>query len=94
MTAATGGKAYFAENWKDEQKRLRLHSRRLGPSLFAELLPASQSQSRLAHHHRETVNGQNKKYHVRTRDGYRLRNSRYSSETVSATQPQAGPARP
>src|SRR5262249_9461700 len=32
---------------------LRLHSQRHRPPLFAELLSATQSQSRLAHHHHE-----------------------------------------
>ena len=53
MSKATGGKAYFAGNWRKEKRRFRIHPRRSGPSVFAQLLSAAQSQPRLAHHQRE-----------------------------------------
>ena len=48
MTKATGGKAYFAKNWKDEQKAFASIRDDLGTSLFLELLPSGESQSGLA----------------------------------------------
>ena len=48
MTAATGGKAYFAKNWKDEHMAFNSIRDDLGSSLFAELLPEGQSEQRLA----------------------------------------------
>ena len=54
MTAATGGKVYFAQKLEGRTERLRFHPRRSSASLFAQLLPQAQSQPRLAHHHRKT----------------------------------------
>ena len=53
MTAATGGKAYFAKSWKEEKRSLCVDQRRLGTSLFAELLPPAEPQPRLAEYHGE-----------------------------------------
>ncbi|MGA9482168.1 MAG: VWA domain-containing protein [Candidatus Acidiferrales bacterium] len=94
MTAATGGKVYFARNWKDEQNAFASIRDDLAHLYSLSYYPKPNSNRGWRTITVKLVNGQNKKYHVRTRAGYRLRNSRYSSETVSATQPQAGPARP
>ena len=54
MTASTGGEAYFAKSWKDQRDAFTLDPGRSGASVFSQLLPAAQSQSRLARHHRKT----------------------------------------
>ena len=44
LTKTTGGKVYFAKDWKDERQAFRVHPRRPRTSLLAQLLSAGQSQ--------------------------------------------------
>ena len=53
MSAATGGEAYFAKTWRDQQKAFASIRNDLAHLYSAELLSAAQSEPRLAHHHRE-----------------------------------------
>ena len=53
MSANTGGQAYFAKDWHDQEQAFSSIRERPGPSLPSELLSAAQSQPRLARHHRE-----------------------------------------
>jgi Ca-activated chloride channel homolog len=94
MTAATGGKVYFARNWKDEQNAFASIRDDLAHLYSLSYYPKPNPNRGWRTITVKLANGQSKKYHVRTRAGYRLRSSRYSSETVSAAQPQANPAQP
>jgi len=80
MTAATGGKAYFARNWKDEQKAFASIRDDLAHLYTLSYYP----QPNPNHGWRSitvklTPEGM-KKYHVRTRNGYRLQTSRFTKE--------------
>ncbi|GAC1670430.1 MAG: hypothetical protein NVS9B4_26350 [Candidatus Acidiferrum sp.] len=83
MTAATGGKAYFAKNWKDE--RLAFNSIRedlahlYSISYYPQPNPNRGWRSIKVKLAPEAV----KQYHIRTRDGYRLQPSRFSSDETS-----------
>jgi Ca-activated chloride channel homolog len=91
MTAATGGKVYFARNWKDEKDAFASIRDDLAHLYSLSYYPKPNPNRGWRSITVKLVDGQPKKYHVRTRAGYRLRSSRYSSENVSTTQPQANP---
>jgi Ca-activated chloride channel family protein len=83
MTAATGGKAYFAKSWRDERRAFasirddlaHLYSLSYypqpNPNRGWRTITVRLSAERL------------KKYRIRTRDGYRLQPSRFSAEASS-----------
>jgi hypothetical protein len=80
MTAATGGKVYFAKSWKEEQNAFASIRNDL-----AHLYSLSYYPQPNPNHGWRTItvklaNAQYKSYHIRTRDGYRLQHSRLFSE--------------
>jgi Ca-activated chloride channel homolog len=92
MTAATGGKAYFAKTWRDEQRAFASIRDDLAHLYSLSYYPQANPNRgwrgitvKLAGEHL-------KKYHIRTRNGYRPQPSRFSagSTTTSAsvTRPQ------
>lgn len=78
MTAATGGKAYFAKSWRDEQRAFASIRDDLAHlyslSYYPQTNPNRGWRSITV---RLTSEGM-KNYHVRTRHGYRLQPSRFS----------------
>jgi VWFA-related protein len=94
MTAATGGKAYFAKDWKDEQRAFasirddlaHLYSLSYypqpNPNLGWRAITVKLNGERL------------KKYHIRTRNGYRPQPSRFSVGNATASASEAAPAQP
>lgn len=87
MTAATGGKVYFAKNWKEEQDAFSSIRDDLAHlyslSYYPEPNPNVGWRSI-----RVKLAGNHGKYHIRTRDGYRLRNFEFSTDnTAPASQP-------
>lgn len=84
MTAATGGKAYFAKNWKDEQKAFASIGDDLAHlytlSYYPQPNPNRGWRSITVKLPPEAM----KKYHVRTRNGYRLQTSRFTKEDTQA----------
>jgi VWFA-related protein len=87
MTAATGGKVYFAKTWKEEQDAFTSIREDLAHlyslSYYPEPNPNLGWRSirvKLASNHG--------KYHIRTRDGYRLRNFEFSTENTAAGSQQ------
>jgi Ca-activated chloride channel family protein len=88
MTAATGGKVYFARNWKDEQNAFASIRDDLAHLYSLSYYPKPNPNRGWRTISVKLVDGQPKKYHVRTRAGYRLRNSRYTSENPPSQQPQ------
>ena len=94
MTAATGGKAYFAKDWKDDQRAFasirddlaHLYSLSYypqpNPNLGWRAITVKLNGERL------------KKYHIRTRNGYRPQPSRFSVGNATASASEAAPAQP
>lgn len=91
MTAATGGKVYFANNWKDEQNAFASIRDDLAHLYSLSYYPEPNPNRGWRSITVKLKNGQHKKYHIRTRDGYRLQHSRFSTENV---QPDRQPAAP
>ena len=85
MTAATGGKAYFAKSWRDEKLAFAAIREDLAHLYSLSYYP----QANPNHGWRSitvALNGERlKKCHVRTRKGYRLQPSRFmkGSDTIS-----------
>jgi Ca-activated chloride channel family protein len=91
MTAATGGKAYFAKNWRDEKRA------------FASIRDDLQHLYSLSYYPQPNPNRgwrtisvrllseHAKKYHIRTRDGYRLQPTRFSAGNPPASLSESAP---
>jgi len=80
MTAATGGKAYFAKNWKDEKAAFASIRDDLAHLYSLSYYPKSNTNTGWRAITVSLVGDQLKKYKVRTRNGYRPRPSRFSTE--------------
>jgi Ca-activated chloride channel homolog len=91
MTAATGGKAYFAKTWRDEKRAFasirddlaHLYSLSYypqpNPNLGWRTISVRLNGDRL------------KNYHIRTRDGYRLQRSQLSAGSTPAAPAESAP---
>jgi Ca-activated chloride channel homolog len=86
MTAATGGKVYFAKNWREEK------------AAFSSIRDDLAHLYSLAYYPKPNANrgwreitvklvGEKKKYHIRTRNGYRPLPARFSAESQSQPAP-------
>ncbi len=72
MSKATGGKAYFAGNWREEHQAFTSIREDLGHLYTLSYYPQP-NPNRGWRSIRVTLNGKEmQKYHIRTRDGYRL----------------------
>ena len=91
MTAATGGKVYFAKTWKEEQNAFTSIRDDLAHLYSLSYYPQPNSNRGWRTIKVKLVNGQYKNYHIRTRDGYRLQRSRSSSKNVPSAQVEASP---
>jgi VWFA-related protein len=91
MTAATGGKVYFARNWKDEQNAFASIRDDLAHLYSLSYYPQPNPNRGWRTIKVKLADGQHKNYHIRTRDGYRLQHSRPPSESVRSVQPEAAP---
>jgi len=80
MTAATGGKAYFAKDWKDEKRAFASIRDDLAHLYSLSYYPKPNPNSGWRAITVKLVGDQMKKYKVRTRNGYRPQPSRFSSE--------------
>jgi Ca-activated chloride channel family protein len=100
MTAATGGKAYFAKNWKDEQQAFASIRDDLAHLYSLTYYPKANPNSGWRSVSIRLMGDQLKKYKVRTRSGYRPLPSRFSgnraaiSESLPAPVAAPGPAEP
>ena len=91
MTAATGGKAYFAKNWKDENKAFASIRDDLAHLYSLSYYPKPNPNTGWRAITVRLVGDQMKKYKVRTRNGYRPQPSRFSSgenTTLSEVAPK------
>jgi len=88
MTAATGGKAYFAKNWKDEKQAFASIKDDLAHLYSLSYYP-KQNPNRGWRSITVRLNSDHlKKCRVRTRNGYRLQSSRFTKgETTVETGP-------
>ncbi|HEY6904002.1 MAG TPA: VWA domain-containing protein [Candidatus Acidoferrales bacterium] len=91
MTAATGGKVYFANNWKDEQHAFASIRDDLAHLYSLSYYPEPNPNRGWRTITVKLRSGQHKKYHIRTRDGYRLQHSRFSTENVQPTRSSDNP---
>jgi len=80
MTAATGGKAYFAKDWKDEHRAFASIRDDLAHLYSLSYYPKPNANTGWRAITVKLVGDQLKKYKVRTRNGYRPQPSRFSSE--------------
>ncbi len=90
MTAATGGKVYFAKNWKDEQDAFSSIRDDLAHLYSLSYYPEP-NPNRGWRSIRVKLTGNHGKYHIRTRDGYRLRSFEFSTENASPNPQQPTP---
>jgi len=91
MTAATGGKVYFAKTWKQEQDAFGSIRDDLAHLYSLSYYP-QQNPNRGWRTIKVTLaSSLHRKYHIRTRDGYRLRNSQFLSEPAFSGLQEASP---
>jgi Ca-activated chloride channel homolog len=84
MTAATGGKAYFAKNWKDEQQAFASIRDDLAHLYSLSYYPKANPNNGWRTISVRLLGDQLKKYKVRTRSGYRPLPSRFSGVNRTA----------
>jgi Ca-activated chloride channel homolog len=91
MTAATGGKAYFAKDWRDEHRAFASVRDDLAHLYSLSYYPKANTNNGWRAITVKLVGDQNKKYKIRTRNGYRPQPSRFSSgekTTLSSIAPE------
>jgi Ca-activated chloride channel family protein len=80
MTAATGGKAYFAKTWRDENKAFASIRDDLNHLYSLSYYPKANQNTGWRAITVKLVGERLKKYKVRTRNGYRPQPARFSNE--------------
>lgn len=83
MTAATGGKAYFAKNWRDEKRAFAAIRDDLAHLYSLSYYPKANPNSGWRAITVKLVGDNLKKYKIRTRNGYRPQPSRFSSQVIN-----------
>src|SRR5947209_3823538 len=84
MTAATGGKAYFAKNWKDEKIAFASIRDDLAHLYSLSYYPKANPNTGWRAITVKLVGDHLKKYKVRTRNGYRPQPTRFSEDRQTA----------
>jgi Ca-activated chloride channel homolog len=88
MTAATGGKAYFAKNWRDEKRAFASIKDDLAHLYSLSYYPQQNSNRGWRSITVKLTAERLKKCRVRTRNGYRLQSSRFNtSDAAIKTDP-------
>jgi Ca-activated chloride channel family protein len=85
MTAATGGKAYFAKNWRDEQRAFASIRDDLAHLYSLSYYPQANPNRGWRAITVKLVGDRLKKYHIRTRNGYRPQPNRFSAGVAQAS---------
>jgi VWFA-related protein len=88
LSAATGGKAYFAKSWRDEKKAFASIRNDLGHLYSISYYPVANPNHRWRAINVKLVGEHAKKYHIRTRNGYRPQP--IHSSDASVPMPPAG----
>lgn len=83
MTAATGGKAYFAKNWRDEKRAFAAIRSDLAHLYSLSYYPQANPNPGWRTIKVKLVGEKMKKYRVRTRNGYRLQPTRNAAVEVA-----------
>ncbi|MCU1298672.1 MAG: hypothetical protein JWO91_2950 [Acidobacteriaceae bacterium] len=91
MTAATGGRAYFAKDWRDEKRALESIRDDLAHLYSLSYYPRPNPNRGWRPITVKLIGNHMKKYHIRTRDGYRLQPMRFSAGTIPTSQPESVP---
>jgi len=91
MTAATGGKAYFAKDWKDEHRAFASVRDDLAHLYSLSYYPKANTNNGWRAITVRLVGDQMKKYKVRTRNGYRPQPSRFSSDDKTTLSSSISP---
>ncbi|HWW52049.1 MAG TPA: VWA domain-containing protein [Verrucomicrobiae bacterium] len=84
MSSATGGEAYFAKNWKDEQRAFAAIRDDLAHLYLLNYYPLPNPNRGWRAITVKLVGDNLKKYHIRTRSGYRPLPARVAAETTPA----------
>jgi Ca-activated chloride channel homolog len=80
MTAATGGKAYFAKNWREEKRAFASVRDDLAHLYSLSYYPKANPNSGWRAITVKLIGDHPKGYKIRTRNGYRPQSSRFSSD--------------
>ena len=91
VTAATGGKAYFAKNWKDEKQAFASIRDDLGHLYSLSYYPQPNPNRGWRAITVRLVGERLGKYHIRTRNGYRPLPGRVSAESTPAALSESVP---
>ena len=91
MTAATGGKAYFAKNWRDEKRAFASIRDDLAHLYSLTYYPRANPNRGWRSIEVHMVGDELKKAHVRTRTGYRLAPTRFATDSASAEKATPDP---
>jgi Ca-activated chloride channel family protein len=85
MSAATGGKAYFAKSWRDEKRAFASIRDDLAHLYSFSYYPKANPNRGWRAIKVQLVGDRLKKYHIRTRNGYRPRPNRFSAANEPTT---------
>ena len=91
MTAATGGKAYFARTWRDEQQAFASIRDDLAHLYSLSYYPQPNPNRGWRAITVKLVGDNLKKYHIRTRNGYRPQPNRFSAEIAPTAASEIAP---
>lgn len=91
MSAATGGKAYFAKNWRDQKRAFASIRDDLGHLYSLSYYPQPNPNRGWRAITVKLLGERLKKYHIRTRNGYRPLPSRFSAGKASASSSESAP---
>jgi Ca-activated chloride channel homolog len=91
MSAATGGKAYFAKSWRDEKKAFASIRDDLAHLYSFSYYPKANPNRGWRSIKVQLVGEHGKKYHIRTRNGYRPRPNRFSADSEPASTSESVP---
>jgi Ca-activated chloride channel homolog len=91
MSAATGGKAYFAGSWRDEKKAFASIRNDLAHLYLLSYYPAPNPNRGWRTITVKLAGDRLKKYHIRTRNGYRPQPARLSAVGTPAAQSESVP---
>ena len=91
MSAATGGKAYFAKSWRDEKKAFASIRDDLAHLYSFSYYPKPNPNRGWRSIKVQLVGEHGKKYHIRTRNGYRPRPNRFSASNEPASPLESAP---
>jgi len=91
MSAATGGKAYFAKSWRDEKKAFASIREDLAHLYLFSYYPKPNPNRGWRSIKVQLVGEHGKKYHIRTRNGYRPGPNRFSAGNEPASTSESVP---